>query len=132
MNSNITLFTETVIDSCHHLENYIGKCSNLHGHSWLIQIWIQGEDSQKDEVGILFDFGSIKDIKEELDHKHINKEIKFFNRVNPTAENLSRYILSKLVDKDSRLDYRVRIYETAVGKDTYAQRQTDNFDINYL
>lgn len=30
------------------------------------------------------------------------------------------------------LDYRIRVYETAVGKETYCQRQTENFDIKYL
>lgn len=131
MNSVITLYTETVIDSCHNLRNYLGKCKNLHGHSWKISIWIQGTDAQKDSVGILFDFGTVGHIKEELDHKYLNDDVEYFKQVNPTAENISLYILEELTDAKD-LAYRVRVYETAVGKETYSQRQTDNFEPRYL
>jgi 6-pyruvoyltetrahydropterin/6-carboxytetrahydropterin synthase len=128
MFNKITLFTEEAIDSCHHLENYDGKCINFHGHTWLIQIWIQGDDQYLDKVGILFDFGNIKKIKEKLDHKDLNNVL----NINPTAENISKYILDYLVDLNNNLEYRIRIYETAVLKRTYCQRQTGNFDINYI
>jgi len=129
--TKITLHTETAIDSCHRLNNYDGKCVNLHGHTWLIQVWIQGEDSQKDAVGILFDFGGIKQINEELDHKNIS-ENPYFEKINPTAENITMYILLRLNKLDPELDYRVKVYETAVLKKTWCQRQTNGFDINYL
>lgn len=132
MNNKITLYTETVIDSCHNLRGYVGKCKNLHGHSWKISVWIQGEDSQKDSVGILFDFGNVSKIKDDLDHKYINQDVDYFKDINPTAENISLYILDYLLRVDCRLDYRVRVYETAVGKETFAQRQTDNFDVRWL
>ena len=131
MNNTITLYTETVIDSCHNLRGYEGKCKNLHGHSWKISVWAQGKDDQKDEVGILFDFGNVSKIKEELDHKFINEDVPHFRDVNPTAENISQYILASLVSS-KELDYRVRVYETAVGKETWSQRQTDNFEPRYL
>jgi 6-pyruvoyltetrahydropterin/6-carboxytetrahydropterin synthase len=127
----ITLYTETVIDSCHKLNAYEGACCRLHGHSWYIKVWIQGEDSQKDQVGILFDFGNIKIIKDELDHRYLN-EIEPFTEINPTAENISLYLLEKLKNFNNILDYRIRVYETAIGKETYCQRQTENFDIKYL
>lgn len=131
MEHKITLYTETVIDSCHKLNAYKGACQRLHGHSWYIKVWIQGEDSQKDQVGILFDFGNIKIIKDELDHRYLN-EIEPFTEINPTAENISLYLLEKLKNFNNILDYRIRVYETAVGKETYCQRQTENFDIKYL
>ncbi len=124
MRYDMTLHTEEVIDSCHKLENYEGKCKNLHGHTWKIELWIQGKDSQKDSVGILFDFGNIKIIKEELDHKCLNDVIK----ENPTAENISKWILDKLIQLNPILEYRVKLYETAVGKETWCVRQTNNFD----
>ena len=126
--SIITLFTEDVIDSCHHLERYDGKCSNLHGHSWLLQIWIQGRDDQKDDVGILFDFGYIKKIKEAYDHKDINTLIP----LNPTAENLTKLILFDLMTECVDLEFRVRLYETAVKKETWCQKQSDGFNPYYL
>ena len=51
----LKLYTETVIDSCHQLRNYDGNCSRMHGHTWKISIWIKGDSSLKNEVGILFD-----------------------------------------------------------------------------
>ncbi len=131
MEKNILLYTETVIDSCHRLEGYSGQCKNLHGHSWLIKVWIEGNDEQKDEVGILFDFGNIKKIKDMLDHQYLN-DLPIFQGVNPTAENISLFLLNLLVEMDNRLAYRIRVYETAVGKETYCQKQTKNFDITLI
>lgn len=131
MENKITLYTETVIDSAHQLRNYVGKCKNIHGHSWMLKVWIQGVDDIKDEVGILFDFGNIKIIQEKLDHKFIN-DIEPFTTINSTAENLSLFILRELKKMNNLLEYRVRIYETYVGKKTYCQRQTENFDVKYL
>lgn len=131
MENKITLYTETVIDSCHNLNSYSGKCLYKHGHSWLIQVWIQGSDEYKDEVGILFDFGNIKVIQEYLDHKDLNT-LGAFEVINPTAENITLFILEQLKIINPYLDYRVRVYETAVLKKTYCQRQTENFDIKYL
>lgn len=121
----MTLYTETVIDGAHNLNGYDGKCRTKHGHSWLLKVWIQGADEQKDNVGILFDFGNIKQIANEFDHKDINTVIK---NENPTAENMSLYILRMLYKKNNKLEYRVRLYETAVLKETWCQRETDNFD----
>ena len=125
MSDKMTLFTETSIDSCHELVGYNGKCSNLHGHTWLLQVWVQGDDDDKDQVGILYDFGNIKKIQELLDHKKINDVIP---DVNPTAENITRWILKELRKDYPYLHFRVRLYETAVLKHTFCQRQTEGFD----
>jgi len=115
----MTLFTEIVIDSAHQLKGYDGKCSRIHGHSWLLKCWCKGDDKQKDEIGILFDFTNLKKfIGEELDHFIINDKID----VNPTAENISLWIYKKLKEKYPDLQFRVRLYETAVLKETYCER----------
>lgn len=116
----LRLYTETVIDSCHKLIGYDGKCQNLHGHSWKICVWIRGDSKYKDEVGILFDFGNIKSIKEKYDHKLLN-EIPPFDRINPTAENISETIYNELNSIRPELDFKIRVYETAVGKETYCE-----------
>ena len=115
---NYLLHTETVIDSCHYLKGYDGKCSELHGHTWLLKVWIKG--SKLDDVGILFDFTKIKTIKNIFDHKLINK-IKPFDEINPTAENMSRVIYEWLKINHSHLEFCVRLYETAVGKETWCE-----------
>ena len=112
------LFTEIVIDSAHRLEGYKGACVRTHGHSWLLKIWVKGDDAQKDKVGILFDFKNINKIKDMLDHQIINDVID----ENPTAENISRFIFEKLKEMRPELKFKVRLYETAVLKHTYCER----------
>lgn len=116
----ITLHTEVAIDSCHKLIGYDGNCSRLHGHTWFVEIWIRGDESQRDSVGILFDFGNVKKIKDKYDHLYLN-DIPPFDKINPTAENISRQIYDELKQFRSDLEYKVRIYETKVGKDTYCE-----------
>lgn len=114
----LTLHTETVIDSAHRLIGYRGKCKNLHGHSWLVHIWFKGEEKYVDKVGILVDFNIVKEIKEKLDHKVINNIV----RVNPTAENLSRWIYRFVHSKVKKgIGVKIRLYETKVGKETWCE-----------
>ena len=114
----LTLHTETFIDSCHRLDGYNGKCKNLHGHTWKIECWFRGDSSLKDKVGILVDFGIVKKIHDKLDHLNLNDILGY----NPTAENLTEWIyknIKKNIDKKIKL--KVRVYETAVGKETYCE-----------
>lgn len=118
---DILLFTETTIDGSHFLAGYDGKCRNLHGHTWKVQLWILGKDVDCDSVGILFDFGKVKEIQELFDHKVIN-DIDPFTTTNPTAENLTNFIYRKLKEDYPHLQFCVRLYETCVMKNTWAQR----------
>ena len=116
----LKLHTETVLDSCHELKGYDGACSRLHGHSWFVEVWIKGDDSQLDKDGILFDFGRIKILKEKYDHRYLN-EIPPFDRINPTAEHISTQFYKELKEAKPELEFKVRLYETKVGKDTYCE-----------
>ncbi len=116
----LTLHTETVIDSCHELKGYDGACSRLHGHSWFVEIWIQGDDKYLNKDGIMFDFGNVKKIKEKYDHRYFN-DIPPFHKINPTAENISMQIWDELQKADPNLNFKVRLYETKVGKETYCE-----------
>lgn len=114
----LRLHTETVIDSCHRLEGYCGKCVNLHGHSWKIEIEFEGDSADRDPVGILVDFGIVAALKEELDHKYLNDVIGH----NPTAENLTMWVKEWLRAKvKPSIQIFVRVYETAVGKTTWCE-----------
>jgi len=117
---DLKLHTETTIDSCHHLVNYKGKCANVHGHTWKIEIWFVGDQEYINDIGILVDFGIVKELKEILDHKDLNKVIK----TNPTAENLTIWIYRWLDKKiKESIDIKVRVYETAVDKLTYCETE---------
>jgi 6-pyruvoyltetrahydropterin/6-carboxytetrahydropterin synthase len=116
----LTLHTETTIDSCHFLRNYKGKCSKQHGHTWLLEVWIMGDSSRCDDIGILFDFGKVNIIKDKLDHDILNN-IEPFTEINPTAENLSIWIYNQFKELDPDLMFRVKLFETAVTKQTWCE-----------
>jgi 6-pyruvoyltetrahydropterin/6-carboxytetrahydropterin synthase len=77
----------------HSLRGYEGRCEQLHGHNWKVELTLQGTDL--DETGMLMDFKKIKALVQralsDLDHAHLN-ELEFFRDRNPTAENIARYL----------------------------------------
>jgi 6-pyruvoyltetrahydropterin/6-carboxytetrahydropterin synthase len=116
----LLLHTEATIDSCHRLVGYQGNCSRLHGHTWHIEVWIKGFPKDLNEIGILWDFGLVKKIRDKFDHQYIN-DIPPFNEKNPTAENLSMYFYEELKLLNTTLSYCIRVYETKVSKETWCQ-----------
>ena len=76
------------ISAAHKLNlSYESKCENLHGHNWIIDVYLRSETL--DEDGMVMDFTHIKRaIRDKFDHKVINDVVDF----NPTAENLAKYI----------------------------------------
>lgn len=61
------LITQDYFDSAHFLADYHGKCENLHGHRWKVEVTI-GTDALKDagtERDMVYDFGEFKRIVRE-------------------------------------------------------------------
>lgn len=81
------------IASAHFIPGYPGKCKDLHGHTWKIEVYIQHETL--DKLGMVADFAELKkQLKEylgELDHKYLN-ELPFFKDIPPTTENIAKHI----------------------------------------
>ncbi len=103
--------------AAHNLENFRGKCENLHGHNWKVEVVLRGK--KLDESGILLDFGELKaltrQILSELDHRYLN-DIPFFRDKNPSSENIARFLfqrLSERLDGDDLWLYRVSAWESA-------------------
>ena len=114
----IKLHTEFTFDSAHKLLMYDGICNQIHGHTWLCELWFKGDERYKDNVGILVDFGIVKSIKKDLDHKYLND----FFVSNPTAENISKFIYNGLrIAINTNIKIKVRLYETAVDKKTWCE-----------
>ena len=88
---------ESAFEAAHKIENYPGKCAFLHGHNWIVEAIVSGDELN--ELGILIDFKILKaelnKILDELDHKYLN-ELAIFSKQNPTAENLAKEIFEKL------------------------------------
>ncbi|WP_031484843.1 6-carboxytetrahydropterin synthase QueD [Maridesulfovibrio frigidus] len=97
--------------AAHQLRNYGGKCENMHGHNFGVEVEIEGSHLDS-KVEILMDFKELKnellDVLETLDHKHLNS-VEYFEHRNPSSENIARYIydeMKKRVQTDSiRLVY---------------------------
>ena len=84
----------------HNLRNYDGKCENLHGHNWKVEVTVSTETL--DEAGMAIDFTLLKqktnDIIKQLDHQYLN-EIPYFKNTNPSSENIAAYIFNLLKKK---------------------------------
>ncbi|MEK6564253.1 MAG: 6-carboxytetrahydropterin synthase QueD [Candidatus Omnitrophota bacterium] len=107
------LSVKTEFSAAHNLRNYKGKCEELHGHNWKVEAVISAKKTGAN--GLAMDFHEIKDllkeILEELDHKHLN-QIDYFRKNNPTSENIARYLFDRL---DSQLKKgRVGLSEVTV------------------
>lgn len=80
------------ISAAHRLDlSYESKCSNIHGHNWIVTVECKAKELNAD--GMVTDFTHIKQlVKERLDHKMINDVIE----VNPTAENIARWVVENV------------------------------------
>ena len=115
---------ERNFSSAHQLRGYRGKCENLHGHNYKIEIYARGRELNG--TGLLVDFVELKAAADEvvnyLDHRNINELPPFEEELNPSAENLARYILERVSSRvgDGRVQvYKVRCFETPTSVATY-------------
>jgi 6-pyruvoyltetrahydropterin/6-carboxytetrahydropterin synthase len=124
MAGQFEVMIERNFSSAHQLRGYRGKCENLHGHNYKIEIYARGREL--DNIGLLVDFGELKEAADEivkyLDHRNINELPPFDEELNPSAENLARYILERVASQvgDERVSvYKVRCFETPTSVATY-------------
>ena len=112
------LKTEASFDSAHFLTDYYGKCENLHGHRWRIEVTL-GQDELQDEGtmrDMVLDFGvfkkAVREVADSLDHTFLVEagslkpetmaalESEGFSLTvlpfRTTAENLARYVFETL------------------------------------
>ncbi|MGH9771893.1 MAG: 6-carboxytetrahydropterin synthase QueD [Candidatus Acidiferrales bacterium] len=79
--------------AAHNLRGYHGKCENLHGHNYKVRVTLAG--NELDSAGLLYDFvhlkRAIQSVIRSLDHRYLN-EFPPFDVLNPSAENIARYI----------------------------------------
>lgn len=99
---------EFTFAAAHRLPRYVGKCFNLHGHNYRIQVVLRGEPDPYS--GIFVDFGDVEkavkdNILDKVDHTNLNDFIE-----NPTAENIATWMWQRLEGKLPGLA-EVRLWE---------------------
>lgn len=134
---SVTCTRKIRFDGAHRILGHEGKCANLHGHGYEIEITAAGKTASVDSLGRVIDFSILKDkigtwVNDNWDHTiilwtedkdavemarklQVNKEV-FVTPFNPTAENMAQYLLHEicpklLSDTDVKV-VRVQINET--------------------
>lgn len=127
------LKTSAAFDSAHFLSGYEGKCANIHGHRWTVEVKIKGDKLQESGTkrGMLIDFGDLKkavrDLADFFDHALIYESgslkastVQALGEENfrlievpfrPTAENFARHFYGLLTEKGLEIS-SVTVYET--------------------
>jgi 6-pyruvoyltetrahydropterin/6-carboxytetrahydropterin synthase len=94
------LMVESKFAAAHQLRGYKGKCENLHGHNWRVTVAVTAE--RLNEQGLAIDFHDLKkalrDVLDQLEHTFLN-EIFPFTQINPSSENLAKWIYDTLAKK---------------------------------
>ena len=98
------------ISASHQLKlSYDSKCTQLHGHNWIVTIYCKARELNTD--GMVVDFTHLKQlIRDRLDHANLNEILPF----NPTAENIARWICDQIPQA-----YRVDVVESQNNEASY-------------
>ena len=113
----VTLKVKYHFDAAHKLKDYKGKCANLHGHRWNIEVFAKGIIKPN---GMLIDFTKIKQEIDNLDHAYLNEKLEF----NPTAEHIAVYLLAKFEVEYPEIDFQIILYESP---ETSIKVKSDNY-----
>ena len=120
-----TLTTMVEFSSDHTLVGHSGPCKKMHGHNWKVEVEITGD--KLDNIGMVVDFKEIRKatnlVVDELDHEFLNN-LEPFSEDNPTAENIARYIFTKLSEEFSNKNVKVnsiKLWETDKSAVSYKE-----------
>ena len=114
---------QTSFSAAHFLRNYKGKCENLHGHNWKVEVTVSKK--ALDKTGMAIDFSLLKQktnkIVEQFDHTHLNT-IPYFEEINPSSENIAACIFNLLKEELKKTNVKleqVSVWESETSRATY-------------
>ena len=115
---------EETFSAGHALRNYHGKCENVHGHNYRVQVTFSGPEL--DSIGLLVDFVAVKKLMQtvvdRLDHQFLN-DLAPFDALNPSAENMAKYFYDEIsggLGQSTPVKLaQVRVWETDTTSATY-------------
>lgn len=102
--------------------HHVGRCQNLHGHTWRLDIMVRGRriaDESREDYGMVVDFGDIKAAYEEhvepfVEHQFLNETL---NLPEYTTELIAQWIYDTLQPHLHHL-HKVRLWE---GQTSWAE-----------
>lgn len=116
-------------EASHQLPNHDGKCARLHGHSWVIVVWVKGSHliTKGCKQGMVVDYGDIAKatkplIENYLDHYHLNDST---GLTNPTSESIAKWCYDHL-KKTLECLYAIEIQETCTSSCIYFGEPTSS------
>jgi 6-pyruvoyltetrahydropterin/6-carboxytetrahydropterin synthase len=81
----------------HRLRYLHGKCEELHGHNWKVEVSVVSNRLNKE--GVVIDFNILKKKVEKvlrpLDHTYLN-DLPYFSGREPSSENIAKYIFDRM------------------------------------
>ena len=120
----ITITRHFSFDAAHYLPGHDGKCQNLHGHTYKLEVTVGRESLIEggSSDGMVMDFGTLKPIinkliVDPLDHQCLNELLPY----RPTAENMVNHffdVLEPVLEGFGTQLVRLRLWETP---DSYAE-----------
>lgn len=120
-----TITVKTEFNAAHHLREYKGKCEALHGHNWAVELSVCANTLNKS--GMAVDFTVLKkelnSLLEGIDHKYLN-ELKYFKKINPTSENIAKYIYDNMKRNCGKYKVKIKnvsVWETPTSCATYEE-----------
>lgn len=93
-----------------------GKCANLHGHNYVLEVVLAGQIDQAS--GYVFDLKVLSDVMcrqviADVDHRNLNTDVPWLKGRIPTAENLALVFWDRLRPEfPEGLLRSVRVWET--------------------
>ncbi|MBU0652040.1 MAG: 6-carboxytetrahydropterin synthase QueD [Proteobacteria bacterium] len=110
--------------AAHLLREIGGKCEELHGHNFIVEI--SAAAAKLNEDGLLIDFRLLKrwtdEVLEELDHKYLN-DLPFFKDMNPSSEQIARFLYERIGEKAKPAKTplsRVTVWESENARVSYS------------
>ncbi len=127
---NWQIVKEFRFEAAHRLPNHDGKCRNLHGHSYIVKVCVEGNklwpEGSGPKEGMILDFGDISGVwntlRPSLDHTLLNDFMEI-----PTAENLAQFLYYCFKERFEFFDEGgikwVRVYETSTSYAEYTEHE---------
>ena len=97
-------------------ERVFGKCANLHGHNYVLEVVVSGEIRQA--TGYVMDLKVLSDVIcrrviQDVDHRNLNTDVPWLRGRIPTAENLALAFWERISSElPEGLLRSVRLWET--------------------